>query len=228
MKYSDFKNNLNTNLYLKLKSSVKILGNDEFKGNTKIVKVLSIDPENIIVGLSLYDSNQEVKTTIFPISKSELSNYISHVYVPNNSAQYINTKVNLVESYFKHKKINDSDSKEIVMHSFLTDIFKNLKIPVKEYHKNIIKSKYGIDEELNSINAFLTYTNGSPEIIYTGDLKPNSLLHELLHIVFGKFKLDDEIGYKNLIDSILEEVKKTRDWENYEKLYANWNQDFKN
>jgi hypothetical protein len=228
MKYSDFKNNLNTNLYLKLNHSIKILGNDGFKGNTKIVKVLSIDPENIIVGLSLYDSNQEVKTTIFPISKSELSNYISHVYVPNNSAQYINTKVNLVESYFKHKKINDSDSKEIVMHSFLTDIFKNLKIPVKEYHKNIIKSKYGIDEELNSINAFLTYTNGSPEIIYTGDLKPNSLLHELLHIVFGKFKLDDEIGYKNLIDSILEEVKKTRDWENYEKLYANWNQDFKN
>lgn len=228
MKYEDFKNNLNTNLYLKLKSSVKILENNNFKGNTKIVKILSIDPENIIVGLSLYDSNQEVKTTIFPIDKSELSNYVSHVYIPNNSAQYINTKVNLVESYFKHKKINDSDSKEIVMHSFLMDIFKNLKIPVKEYHKNIIKNKYGIDEELNSINAFLTYTNGSPEIIHTGNLKPNSLLHELLHIVFGKFKLDNETEYKNLINSILEEVKKTKDWENYKKLYANWNKDFKN
>jgi hypothetical protein len=57
MKFSDFKDKLNTNLYLKLNNDAKILGNDRFKGNTKIVKILSFDSNNIIVGLSLYDNN---------------------------------------------------------------------------------------------------------------------------------------------------------------------------
>jgi hypothetical protein len=112
--------------------------------------------------------------------------------------------------------MNDSDSEKVLIESFLRDIFTKLNIPVVTLNENIIKSKYNIDEELNSINAFLTYENGRMKIIHSGKLKPNSLLHELLHIILGKFKIDSPNDYNILINSILKEVKQNaNDWEEY-------------
>lgn len=58
----------------------------------------------------------------------------------------------------------------------------------------------------------------------------NTLLHELLHIIFGKFKQDKPTEYKNLISLLLEEFKNrnSKGYNDYMELYKNWNEDFRN
>jgi hypothetical protein len=68
------------------------------------------------------------------------------------------------------------------------------------------KSESDINNFLSKVKAFITYKNGHPEIICNTTLTADSLFHELLHVILGKFKYENKTQYTVFINSILDNI----------------------
>ena len=228
----DQKSKLQVGQYLKLYGDVNIFENTKFKGGNKVVRIQSVTHNNYILNYTVYDSLGDAMTTVFAIPKTKVNKYVSHVYTPYSLLSHKFKKINLSKEYFKSQNVDN------LKQEYLTKILENFGFKVKTMSsdgiKKLLKDSYfkgksesDINNFLSKVKAFITYKNGHPEIICNTTLTANSLFHELLHVILGKFKYENKTQYNVFINSILDNIS-NQDKSNHQEIYKNWDSDFIN
>lgn len=231
-KFDQYKSKLQVGQYLKLYGDVNIFENTKFKGGNKVVRIQSITHNNYILNYTVYDSLGDAMTTVFAIPKTKINEYISHVYTPYSLLSHKFKKINLSKEYFKSQNVDN------LKQEYLTKILENFGFKVKTMSsdgiKKLLKDSYfkeksesDINNFLSKVKAFITYKNGHPEIICNTTLTANSLFHELLHVILGKFKYENKAQYNVFINSILDNIS-NQDKSSHQEIYKNWDSDFIN
>lgn len=231
-KFDQYTQRLQVGQYLKLYGDVNIFENTKFKGGNKVVRIQSITHNNYILNYTVYDSLGDAMTTIFAIPKTKINEYVSHVYTSYNLLSHKFKKINLSKEFFRSQNVDN------LKQEYLTKILENFGFKIKTMSSEGIKKSFKdsffkgkseseINQFLTKVKAFITYKNGHPEIICNTTLTANSLFHELLHVILGKFKYENKTQYSVFINAILDNIPK-QDKLNLQTIYKNWDIDFIN